>query len=136
MTKPVKFINAMAFDERGWDYPQAHIAFFNLSVFEATHYSGTEENPVYKQTSEFEEILYSANFWGSQQIKQRGRKSKPLYNLDSKKEIQEDENGEPLRTFSVDMSKPQYQQLMAQGGDPIDVLGRIIEKHYREEVAR
>ena len=126
----------MAFDERGWDYPQAHIAFYSISTCEVTHYEATEENPVYKQSSEFEEISYSANFWGNQQIRQRGKKSKPLYNLDDKKELQHDDKGEPLRTFSVDMSKPQYQQIMAQGGDPVDVLGRIIEKHYREEVAR
>jgi hypothetical protein len=136
MTKPVKVIVAPAFDETGWDFPQAYIAFYHIAEKSTNSFIATEENPTYKESTEIEEVSYSANFWGSQQIKNRGLKSKPLYVLDENKELMFDADDEPDRVFSIDVSKPQYQQMIQQGGDKLDILGRIIEKHYREEVAR
>ena len=136
MTKPVKVIVAPAFDETGWDYPQAHIAFYHIAEKSTKTYTATEENPTYKEGLEVDSLCYSANFWGSQNIKARGKKSKPLYVLDAQKELTYDSEDEPCRVFVVDMSKPQYQQMMQTSGETIDILGRIIERHYREEVAR
>ena len=136
MTKPVKVIVAPAFDETGWDYPQAYIAFYHIAEKLTRSHDATEENPTYKESLDIEEVCYSANFWGSNQIKQRGLRSKPLYQLDENKELVFNDNDEPERIFSVDMSQPQYQQIMQQGGESLDILGRIIEKHYRDEVAR
>lgn len=160
MTKPVKVIVAPAFDDRGWDFQQAHIAFYHIAEKSTNLFSATEENPTYQESTEIDSLCYSANFWGSQNIKARGKKSKPLFVLDDQKElvmvdtkvlivdehnkpILDDEGCEqykiekkPIDVFTVDMSKPQYQQMMQTSGDKIDILGRIIERHYREEVAR
>ncbi len=136
MTKPVKAIVAKVTDEAGWPFEQAVVVFYHIAEKSVRSYDAEESNPVYKESSDIESVSYTANFWMNSQVKQQGMKSKPVYVLDENKNITLDDDNEPERVFTVDTAKPQYAQIMQRGGHPIDVLTAIIEKHYREEVAR
>lgn len=136
MTKPVKIINALAKDEMGWDYPQAVIAFYHIGKHNVELLTANDGDSAYKISQEIESISYTVNFWGNAGIRQRGCKSRPMFVLDADGELQYDDDDNPVRSFEVDMSKPQYQQLMNATPDALENVFKIIERHYREEVIR
>ena len=137
MTKPVKAIVAPVIDEAGWEFQQAVVVFYHIAEKSTKAWEAEENSQVYKELPpEIEAISYTANFWMNSQIKQQGKKSKPVFVLDEKKEPVKASDGTAERVFTIDASKPQYAQIMQRGGNQLDILTAIIEKHYREEVAR
>lgn len=136
MTRQVHTITAPAYDDYGWGYQNAVIAFYQFAKSSTESYTASEENQSYQVKQDVDTITYTANFWGAQEHKDAGCKSKPLYALDENNKVVTDDSGKPSRVFEVDASKPQYKAILARHADPIDGLFAVIEQHYKMEVAQ
>lgn len=134
MNKPVKTIQAMARDELGWEYPQALIAFFHIEKFSKEKWIADESDPNYRTFFELEEIAYVANFYANAQTHAKGLKSRPIYALDEDGNMLI-EDGKPVTAFVVDVTEPKYLSIVNAVSDPYEAVMRVIETHYKTEVA-
>lgn len=131
MTRQVKVIGAPVKEsgDFGAIFPNAIVAFYH--VFKnSQEYLGAEEGETeYSKVDNFiESITYKANYWPNAETRQAEYRSRPIKN-----ENTEDES-EPY-VFKVDITKPQYKQILESHGDAWELALRVIELHYKTEVA-
>lgn len=128
-------IQAPAIDELGWEYPQAIVSFYHLGAQTYTGFDANEGDEEYKESSIIDSVFYKAGFWGNTKAKQLNKRSRPIYLLEDG-DLLYDEDGEPMRVFEIDTSRPEYQSVVNNPNlSMLDKLRTIIEKHYRTEVA-
>lgn len=129
MTKPVKVITAPVklAGDFGGIFPQAIVAFYNMTAYNSTSMDASHGDPQYKVSSDLDEVVYSASFWYNQETKAAGFKPQPIENTND-----DDEDGQ-CYVFTVDVTKPAYQNIKAAQIPIEDKILQIVDVHYKTE---
>lgn len=131
MTRQVKSIAAKARvgGDFGGIFPQAKVSFFHVFKNSQEYLGAKEGDDTYtEQQNYIESITYSANCWPNQETFEAGYKSRPVLNP-------EPIEGKDENVFIVDVTKPQYMNELNATGASWDSVFKVIELHYRQEVA-
>lgn len=112
----------LARDELGWPYGDALIAIRKWTKSSQETGESKDGDEDYTLSYDVEAVVYTANFYGSEEVQREGKKSRPLYNLD---------DTESLDKFIADLKTEEVIQILNSGIPSKEMTFEIIESDLR-----